>query len=52
MKLRPEEESLATADLIQNLTFSGTPEALRDGIRALRDAGYALEEWAEALSGV
>jgi 5,10-methylenetetrahydromethanopterin reductase len=65
MKLRPEEESLATADLIQHLTFSGTPDSLREGIRALRDAGYAqfavhirygqdtmLEEWAEVVSGV
>ncbi|WP_179131569.1 hypothetical protein [Candidatus Entotheonella palauensis] len=54
-----------TSDLIQNLTFSGTKEALREGIRALREAGFSqfaahirygqdamLEEWAEVLSGV
>jgi 5,10-methylenetetrahydromethanopterin reductase len=65
MKLRPEEESFATADLIRRLTFSGPVESLREGIRALREAGYAqfaihirygqdamLEEWAEALAGV
>lgn len=65
MKLRPEEEPLVTSDLIQNLTFSGSTEALREGIRVLRDAGFAqfaahirygqepmLEEWAEVLSGV
>ena len=65
MKLRPEEEPLVTSDLIQNLTFSGSTESLREGIRTLRDAGFAqfaahirygqdamLEEWAEVLSGV
>jgi 5,10-methylenetetrahydromethanopterin reductase len=65
MKLCPEEQHLVTSDLIKNLTFSGTTEFLRDGIRTLREAGYRqfavhiryghetmLEEWAEVLSGV
>ncbi|PON14460.1 hypothetical protein C2W62_28950 [Candidatus Entotheonella serta] len=65
MKLRPEEEPLVTSDLIQNLTFSGNSASLREGIRALRDAGFSqfdahirygqdemFEEWAEVLSGV
>jgi 5,10-methylenetetrahydromethanopterin reductase len=65
MKLRSEEEHLATPELIRNLTFSGTTAFLREGIRTLREAGFAqfaahirygqntmLEEWAEVLSGV
>ena len=65
MKLRPEEEPLATSDLIRKLTFSGTTDFLREGIQALRDAGVAqfaahirygqeamLEEWADVLSKV
>jgi 5,10-methylenetetrahydromethanopterin reductase len=41
MRLRPEEEPLATAELIQRLTLTGTQQHLREEIRALRDAGYA-----------
>jgi 5,10-methylenetetrahydromethanopterin reductase len=65
MRLRPEEEPLATAELIKRLTLTGTPQHLREEIRALRDAGYAqfaahiryghetmVEEWAEVLAGV
>jgi 5,10-methylenetetrahydromethanopterin reductase len=65
MQLRPEEQHLATADLIKSLTFTGTQASLREGIRSLRDAGYAqfaihiryghetmVEEWAEVLAGV
>jgi 5,10-methylenetetrahydromethanopterin reductase len=65
MKLRPEEEPLVTADLIQQLTFSGPTESLREGIRSLREAGFAqfaihirfgqdtmLEEWADLLSEI
>jgi alkanesulfonate monooxygenase SsuD/methylene tetrahydromethanopterin reductase-like flavin-dependent oxidoreductase (luciferase family) len=65
MKLRPEEQHLVTPELIKNLTFTGAKESLRQGIRTLREAGYAqfamhiryghaamLEEWAEVLSGV
>jgi len=65
MRLRPEEESLATAELIKRLTLTGTQQYLREQIRALRDAGYAqfaahiryghetmVEEWAEVLAGV
>src|SRR5215831_2272540 len=65
MRLRPEEEPLATAELIRRLTLTGTQQHLREEIRALRDAGYAqfaahiryghetmVEEWAEVLAGV
>jgi len=65
MRLRPEEEPLATAELIQRLTLTGTKHYLRDEIRALRDAGCSqfavhirygqetmLEEWVEVLAGV
>jgi 5,10-methylenetetrahydromethanopterin reductase len=65
MKLRPEEEPLATSDLIQRLTFSGPVASLREGIRTLQEAGFAqfaihirygqnamLEEWADVLSGI
>jgi 5,10-methylenetetrahydromethanopterin reductase len=65
MQLRPEEQPLVSADLIKSLTFTGTKAALRDGIRSLRDAGYAqfaihiryghetmVEEWADVLAGV
>jgi alkanesulfonate monooxygenase SsuD/methylene tetrahydromethanopterin reductase-like flavin-dependent oxidoreductase (luciferase family) len=65
MRLRPEEEPLATADMVQRLTFTGPKQHLREEIRALRDAGYAqfaahirygqetmVEEWAEVLAGV
>ena len=65
MRLRPEEEPLATAELIRRLTLTGTTPHLRAEIRALRDAGYAqfaahiryghetmVEEWAEVLAGV
>jgi 5,10-methylenetetrahydromethanopterin reductase len=65
MRLRPEEEHLATADMVRRLTFTGTKPHLQDEIRALRDAGYAqfaahiryghetmLEEWADVVAGV
>ena len=65
MRLRPEEEPLATAELIERLTLTGTRPYLRDEIRALRDAGCSqfavhirygqesmLEEWAEVLGEV
>ena len=65
MRLRPEEESLATAELVQRLTLTGTQPYLRDQIRAARNAGYSqfaahiryghesmLEDWAEVLAGV
>lgn len=65
MRLRPEEEALATAEMIRRLTLTGTKDYLQNEIRALRDAGYTqfaahirygheamVEEWAEVLSGV
>lgn len=65
MFLKPEEEHLCTGELIQATTFTGTQEALRDKLRALRDAGFShfsitirhghpemLEEWIEVFEGV
>jgi 5,10-methylenetetrahydromethanopterin reductase len=65
MRLRPEEESLPTAELIKWLTLTGTKQYLREEIRALCDAGYAqfaahiryghetmVEEWADVLAEV
>jgi len=65
MRLRPEEELLATAELVKRLTLTGTKQYLREEIRALRDASYAqfaahiqyghetmVEEWAEVLTGI
>jgi 5,10-methylenetetrahydromethanopterin reductase len=62
MWVRPEEERFLTADLLRELTFTGTPAELQDRVRALRDAGYqqiavslvpghesALEDWARVL---
>ncbi len=62
MGVRPEEEPFVTADLIRNLTFTGTVSELRDRLRALRDAGYnqfviqlvpgheaAIEDWARVI---
>jgi len=65
MRLRPEEEPLATADLVKRLTLTGTKQHLREEIRAIQDAGYAqvaahiryghetmMEELAEVFAGV
>jgi len=65
MIIRDEEAPLVTADLIRTMTFTGTVQALRQRIRALRDAGFKqfsshirygqprmLEAWAEVLAGV
>jgi len=65
MFLKPEEEHLCTAELIQATTFTGTKAALREQLGALRDAGYdhfsitirhghpeMLEEWIELFAGV
>jgi 5,10-methylenetetrahydromethanopterin reductase len=62
MWVRPEEERFLTAELLRELTFTGTPAELRDRVGVLRDAGYhqvavslvpghesALEEWARVL---
>jgi 5,10-methylenetetrahydromethanopterin reductase len=63
---RPEEKALMSAELIETLVaFAATPDALRDRIRALAEAGYsqitiqliehhedALEQWAEVFDGV
>ncbi len=65
MVVRPEEAHLVTADLIRRLTFTGTREALRDGLRALKAAGFTqftthvrygqpqmLEAWADVVASV
>ena len=65
MFLKPEEAHLCTAELIQATTFTTTKEALREQLRALRDAGYdhfsitirhghpeMLEEWIDVFAGV
>jgi 5,10-methylenetetrahydromethanopterin reductase len=65
MVVRPEEAHLVTADLIRRMTFTGTVSRLREGLRALRDAGFRqftthvrfgqeqmLEAWAEVVSGL
>jgi 5,10-methylenetetrahydromethanopterin reductase len=63
---RPEERQLMSAELIETLAaFVGTPDVLRDRIRALADAGYsqlaiqlvehhehAVERWAEIFESV
>lgn len=62
MGVRPEEEPFVTAELIRNLTFTGTAPELRDRLQALRDAGYnqfviqlvpgheaAIEDWARVI---
>ena len=59
MFLRPEEEPLISAELIRNLTFTGTEAELRQRLREVEDAGYrqwviqlvpgheqAIEDWA------
>jgi 5,10-methylenetetrahydromethanopterin reductase len=63
--LRPEEEPLMTAEMLSRRTLTATPDALRDKIRGLAEAGYdrlvvqivpgqetALEQWAEVFGGV
>ena len=65
MRVRPEEERFLTADLLRDLTFTGTAPELRERIRALRDGGYrqlavslvpghdaAMEDWVRVMEGV
>lgn len=65
MFLRAEEEPLVSPDVVEELTFTGTREVLRERIRALEEAGYsqftiqlvqgqedALEEWADLFATV
>lgn len=65
MAVRPEERHLITGDFIRNTTVSGTPAAIREQIRALRDMGYTqfsihvravlpdmIEDWADVIKGV
>jgi 5,10-methylenetetrahydromethanopterin reductase len=62
MFLRPEEEPLVSADLIRNLTFTGTEAELQERLGELEEAGYrqwviqlvpgheqAIEGWASLL---
>jgi 5,10-methylenetetrahydromethanopterin reductase len=59
MYVRPEERFLVSAELIRNMTFTGEPDALRERVARLGDAGYnqitvqlvegqldAVEDWA------
>lgn len=64
--LRPEEESLITAELIRSVTRTGTQAELVDTVRAIKAAGYSqfgiqlryghememLEDWAGVLERV
>lgn len=63
--LRDDEKHLITADVVKNLSMTGTVPVLRDKIVALRDAGYsqlaiqivegqedALEDWARVIKGL
>jgi 5,10-methylenetetrahydromethanopterin reductase len=65
MFVKPEEQHLCTDELIKATTFTGTKAALRDELRALRDAGFdhfsitirhghpeMLEEWIEVFGGI
>jgi len=68
MYLRPEEQELCTAELIQATTWTAGKEELRERLRALRDMGYnhfginaafganpaieQLEQWADVFEGV
>lgn len=62
MFVRPEERPFLSRELIEGLTFTGTPDVLRGRIEELRDAGYsqltvqlvegqedALADWAKLL---
>jgi 5,10-methylenetetrahydromethanopterin reductase len=65
MSVRPEERHLITPEFMRNTTVSGTPDAIRDQIRAIRDMGYTqfsvhvravlpemIEDWADVIEGV
>ena len=65
MFLRPEEQSICTAELIRATTFTGSTAELREQIRELARAGFdhvgltvrhgypeMLEEWADVFEGV
>lgn len=64
MFLKPEEQELITAELIQAITFTGERAALRERLDAFEAAGYcqftvqlieghedAIEDWAELFFG-
>jgi 5,10-methylenetetrahydromethanopterin reductase len=64
MFLKPEEQDLITAELIQAITFTGERAALRERLDAFEAAGYgqftvqlieghedAIEDWAEVFFG-
>jgi len=65
MFVRPEEERFITADMMRDMTFTGTATDLRDRVRALRDAGFrqfapfiapgqeaSLDDWARVAESV
>jgi 5,10-methylenetetrahydromethanopterin reductase len=41
MFLRPEEETLLTAELMRMMSMTGSEHELADGLRAYRDAGFS-----------
>lgn len=65
MFLRPEEEANISGEMIRMLSFTATAPELREGVRALKAAGYSqfaphiryghdtmLEDWIEVFEGV
>jgi 5,10-methylenetetrahydromethanopterin reductase len=65
MFVRPEEDRFLNADMLRDVTFTGTVDDLRARVRTLRDAGYqqfavflvpghedAIEDWARVRDGV
>jgi 5,10-methylenetetrahydromethanopterin reductase len=63
MFVRPEERFLLSPERIRNLTFTGEPDALRERVARLADAGYnqltvqlvegqmdAVEDWARVFA--
>jgi hypothetical protein len=65
MFVRPDEERFLNADMLRDMTFTGTVDDLRARVRTLRDAGYqqfavflvpghedAIEDWARVRDGV
>jgi 5,10-methylenetetrahydromethanopterin reductase len=63
MFLRPEEEQLLSAELIRNMTMTGSPEELAEGVKGFKAAGFSqlaihlrngheiemLEDWAKVI---
>jgi alkanesulfonate monooxygenase SsuD/methylene tetrahydromethanopterin reductase-like flavin-dependent oxidoreductase (luciferase family) len=65
MFVRPDEERFLGADMLRDMTFTGTVDDLRARVKSLRDAGYeqfavfiapghedALDDWPRVMDGV